>query len=315
MKLNLQQQKSKIPQQSDIVIDSKGIIHISFFWEDLKDLGNSNCSESLKLPSASSTDRVIRPQREMKFPDLDTVREEYRSCRLCPKACGFNRINQIHPRCGDWQIRVSNAGLSLGDEAMIAGSRGSGVVMLSGCPLSCYSCHNPEMVADGIPLTQNELFDLAWDLAERGAQNLQLLSPTVHTPLLLPVLKALKESQYPIPIIFKSSGYESVKQIRRFSGLIDIYLPDFKFGGCSALGSQAGARNYYEIASAVVDEMLVQTGSARFSAEGGLQSGVLVRHVKAPMPAVESAIIQDTLLDFEKRGAKISILDNFVPFD
>lgn len=171
------------------------------------------------------------------------------------------------------------------------------------------------MVAGGTPFSQQELFTLAWDLAKRGAHNLQLLSPTVHIPILLSVLHALKETNYPIPIIFKSSGYETVEQLQRFSELIDVYLPDFKFGPCSEWGIKASARNYFEIATEAIHEMLRQTGRFSVGVDGTVSHGVLVRHVRIPLPIQESAQIETTLFGFAEKGAHISILNNFVPHD
>jgi len=306
------QETPKIPQQSDIVIDSDGRVHVSFFWDDLKTLHGLLPLESTPSRIANS---IVRPTYLPLFTDAPDIQGEYKTCRLCPKKCGFDRLSQKHPKCGDWQLRVSTAGLSTGDEPVVSGHRGSGVVMLGGCPLKCPSCHNPEMVSGGKPISQLDLFRLAWDLAEQGAHNLQLLSPTVHIPALISVLNELKKAGYPLPIIFKSSGYEAVDQLTRFSGLIDVYLPDFKFGPHSSWGNRAGVRDYFQVVTETIKEMLRQVGMLEIGPEGTVQRGVIVRHVRAPLPAEETAKIEFILAGFSKLGAQISLLDNFVSLE
>lgn len=293
-----------IREQSDIVITADGRVFVSFLWEDLGALTGTTRSA---VPAVD-----VRPpsrRRNLAFPEF-----EYRQCKLCPKECGFDRTAARHRTCGDHHLRVASAGLSLGDEPEIRGERGSGAIMLSGCPLKCPSCHNPEMVADGTAVTIEGFITIAEQLHARGAHNIQILSPTVHLRALHVALKELKDSGFPLPIVLKSSGYESVAQLQKLDGLVDVYLPDFKFGRCSQWSRRAGARNYFEITARAIEEMFRQVGAARSNTDGTLERGVLVRHVRAPLPPEESREIEVFLARLPD-GIRVAYSDHFVSFE
>ncbi|MCM2322792.1 MAG: hypothetical protein NDJ90_05985 [Oligoflexia bacterium] len=298
-----------VRRQSDIVIRPDGTVSISFLWSDLADgLGVSAPAQVGGCGFGEA------PPAPVEFP-----MEEYRVCRLCPKGCGFDRVSQAQPRCGDYQLRVATAGLTLGDEPEIRGTRGSGAIMLSGCPLRCPSCHNPEMVAEGVPYSLEAFVELAEGLAAEGAHNLQLLSPTVHLPALRVALALLRARGFPIPIALKSSGYESVSELRALEGLVDLYIPDLKFGPESDRAARAGMpllgdRSYFETARAAIAEMIHQVGPLVLDPAGLAVRGVLVRHVRAPLPATEREAIL-AYLDSLPAGVGRSILDNFVEFE
>lgn len=289
-------------QQSDITIGPDGSVHISFLWDDLRDLAG------LDPRPAPLQDG---PSWRAPYGALAMESAEYAECRLCPKACGFDRNAKAHPRCGDSLLRVSNSGLTLGDEPAIRGTRGSGAIMLAGCPLKCPSCHNPEMVATGTPTTGEAFLRICEDLLAQGAHNVQILSPTVHLPALRVALAALKLHGFPLPIVLKSSGFESVAELRKLEGLVDIYLPDLKFGSCSAWAVRAGVRSYFAVAKEAIDEMIRQVGPLQMDAAGLATSGVLVRHVEAPLPAGEKAELRAYLAGLSGR-ASVSFLDTFV---
>jgi putative pyruvate formate lyase activating enzyme len=290
-------------QQSDITIGPNGSIHISFLWNDLCDLAGMSSAECF------SSRTWIAPSSELTLES-----GEYSSCNLCPKQCGFDRNAAAHPRCGDSLLRISNAGLTMGDEPSIRGTRGSGAIMLAGCPLKCPSCHNPEKVAQGEPSSAVDFFRICESLNKEGAHNIQILSPTGHFPALRTLLRALKEESFPLPIVLKSSGYESVDELRKLEGLVDIYLPDLKFGTCSTWAVRAGARSYFTIAQEAIEEMIRQVGNLSLEADGTARKGVLVRHVAAPLPTTEQAELKSYLMSLSGR-AGVSILDTFVDLE
>lgn len=293
-------------QQSDITISPDGTVHISFLWDDLRDLAG--------LPPLEQDGSIEALSWTAPKAELSLASPEYASCNLCPKGCGFNREAKPHPRCGDSLLRVSNVGLTMGDEPAIRGTRGSGAIMLAGCPLKCPSCHNPEKVAHGDAVTAPEFLKICEDLLHQGAHNIQILSPTVHLPALRVALRALRESGFPLPIVLKSSGFERVEEIEKLAGLVDIYLPDLKFGSCSAWAVRAGVRNYFAVAKEAIEAMIVQAGPFRAGPEGLALSGVLVRHVSAPLPDAEKAELRGFLAGLEGR-AEVSVLDTFVSLE
>ena len=294
-----QNKKTKsLVQQSDILIRPDGEVVVSFLFEDLGLVARENSRDFVTAPGI--------PQ----FSIFADVSQEYESCRLCPKKCGFNRKIHAHPRCGTHQLRLASSGISLGDESIIRGSRGSGTMMLSGCPLQCPHCHNPEMVASGEEISIEDFVETMFSLAEQGAHNVQILSPTVHFPKLRLALQMAKAAGFPVPVLFKSSGYELVEELEKFSGLVDIYLPDFKFGSCSAWAVRARAQDYFSVARNAIAEMLRQTGPMKRNTEGVLTSGTFVRHVLAPLPSTERAEIYQYLHSLPG-DVGVSILDNF----
>jgi putative pyruvate formate lyase activating enzyme len=288
------------PQQSDIVITADGRVFVSFLWDDLSPLKNPSATP------VAATEPAPSGRRAMAFPE-----DEYRHCKLCPKQCGFDRTRARHKTCGDFRLRVATVGLSLGDEPEVRGERGSGAIMLSGCPLKCPSCHNPEMVADGSEASIGEFCDMVDNLHARGAHNIQILSPTVHFPALRVALTELKATGFPLPIILKSSGYESIGELRKLDGLVDVYLPDFKFGSCSSWGARAGVRDYFDVSRRAIEEMFRQVGALQRNGDGTVYRGVLVRHVRAPLPPHERHEIESFLASLPN-GIGVSYSDNFV---
>ena len=282
---------SKIPQQSDIIIHPDGSVSLSFLWKEDLHLQQTRTASDIPL-----------------FFEGGSF--GYDECEMCPKQCGFNRVEGVHPRCGDEFLRVSTWGVSMGDEASIRGSHGSGAIMLAGCPLSCPSCHNPEMVQTGFVVNDREFVEICYELEAKSVHNIQILSPTVHMGRLLPILKFLKKKKFKTPILFKSSGIESMEYLKKLRGLVDIYLPDFKYGPSSSFAKRAGFNDYFELAQGNVLEMLDQVGPAKYE-NGALLSGVLIRHVMAPIDNIERRAIYQ-FLDFLKDRCEISKMDNFV---
>jgi putative pyruvate formate lyase activating enzyme len=290
-----------VPKQSDIIIKPDGTIHFSFLWDDFTDFTKLD----IKKINAKN---VLR-----KVPNLIHPKEEYQDCRMCPKNCGVNRAKVSHPLCGDHELRISTYGCSFGDEDCIVGLGGSGAIMLGGCPLTCYSCHNPEMVRESKASDINDFVSICYELLDEGAENIQILSPTVHLPALKVVLSFLKNECFPLPIIFKSSGYESVEELKKLNGLIDIYLPDIKFGSHSSLAKSARANDYFEVFRNSLNEMISQVGKYELNRKNVLQKGVLVRHVNAPISSQEKLEI-NALLGSYREKILISYNNNFVDF-
>lgn len=286
-----------VPKQSDIVIDPEGKVAVSFLWDDYQDHLPHTSVTTLQRPF------ILEKEEEFSF--------DYSQCEMCPKKCGFNRVKAMHPRCGGAALQIGTWGRTYGDEKEIVGSGGSGAILFSHCPLTCPSCHNPEMVRGGHKVSLNELIDICYTLYEEGAENIQFLSPTVHMAKLETVLQILKKHAFPLPIVFKSSGVENIDYLRRFVGLIDIYLPDFKYGPDSLFAHRAGVPHYFLQAQETILEMIRQVGPPKRNQHKLLTRGVLIRHVKAPIPEAERQAIL-TFLHSLNGQCVISITDNFV---
>jgi putative pyruvate formate lyase activating enzyme len=251
------QKPNKVLFQSDIVINDEGEILISFFGPELLHLVN----RSIDFGSDRTWCLPADYEKLDHSLELQKIKNEYRECKICPKECSFDRVQSAHPNCGDWNLKVSNFGISFGDEPEISNGGGSGLLFLSGCPLTCPSCINEEKVrSDDQIVSLNDFLKMCEKLYQNGANNLQILSPTVYLPHLRFFLKILKDFSFPLPIILKSSGYELVEYLAKFEGLVDIYLPDYKFSSSNFWKKESGASDYHEVFIESLNEMYRQVG-------------------------------------------------------
>lgn len=205
-------------------------------------------------------------------------------CRLCPRRCGAQRT--AHSGEGVCHMGtvplVARAAPHHGEEPCLSGERGSGTVFFCGCPLGCVFCQNAQISRDGaggVPMTPEALGGLFAELRRRGAHNINLVTASHFVPA---VAQALREWPPGIPVVYNSGGYETVRALRMLQGLVDVYLPDFKYADADTARICADAPDYPETALAAIIEMRRQTGAARYDAQGMLLRGTMVRHLVLP---------------------------------
>lgn len=204
-------------------------------------------------------------------------------CNVCPRECGVDRRKQIgFCQCGD-QMKVARAALHFWEEPCISGSRGSGTVFFSGCTLRCCFCQNYKISNEGFgkEVTYERLAEIFLELQEKGAHNINLVSATHHLTGLLKALDLVK-LKLQIPVVYNCGGYEKVETIKALKGYVDVYLPDFKYYSNELALKYSKAKDYFEVASAAIKEMIAQTDGLVFDDEGILQKGVIVRHLVLP---------------------------------
>lgn len=311
-KKQLKNKKNSSPSfQSDIVINEDGEIFISFFGPELLHLLDRtiefDCNRNWSLPEFAPGyfDKTIK-----------LIKNEYQNCLLCPKECGYDRVKNAHPNCGDWELKISNFGISFGDEKEISNGGGSGVLFLNGCPLTCPSCINEEKVRDNTSMTSIEAcLKMCESLYQKGANNIQILSPSVSLPHLRTILQLLKNLSFPLPIILKSSGHESLKELKKLEGLVDIYIPDYKFSTSRFWEKESGANRYHETFIECLEEMYRQVGSTQKNEKDIITKGVMIRHVLNPFLKADEKKIISEFLSAQKKDIHVSILDNFVILD
>ena len=237
-------------------------------------------------------------------------------CMQCPRMCGTERSSQCG-FCGETdQIRIARAAPHIWEEPPISGENGSGTVFFAGCNLRCIYCQNHEIALShtGYSVTEGELLRIIWKLAEQGVHNINLVSPSHYTMQLIPVLQKLRVQGMNLPVIWNSSGYESADTLRYLEGLIDIYLPDFKYWNPQTAKEYSNAPDYPEIAKAALAEMVRQCGSPENAPGTALmRSGVQVRHLVLPGHAHEARQILWYL--HRTYGNKIgySIMNQYTP--
>ena len=205
------------------------------------------------------------------------------ACKLCPRRCGVPRGDTGAGACKSGETaRVARAALHFWEEPPISGSRGSGAVFFTGCPLGCVFCQNYEISAgenQGRAFSPQALSGLFFSLVEQGAHNINLVTPTHFLPQ---VRQALLVKKLPVPVVYNTSGYERPESLKTLEGLVDIYLPDYKYAQPDLAEALSRAPDYPETALAAIAEMVRQTGAPQYDGEGMMTRGVLIRHLILP---------------------------------
>ena len=237
-------------------------------------------------------------------------------CNLCPRCCFVNRNNGELGFCNSGnKIKIAKAYLHMWEEPPITGKKGSGTIFFSGCNLRCIFCQNYYIsdMNNGVEITVDRFSQVCLDLQSRGATNINLVTPTHYAPLLIDGIKLAKQNGLCIPIVYNSSGYENIDTIKMFDGLVDVYLPDFKYYSDELAIKYSGCKNYFKYACLAIDEMIRQKGECIFDKEGNIISGVIIRHLIIPSRVEDSKKILNYL--YKKYGDKIyfSIMNQYTP--
>lgn len=240
-------------------------------------------------------------------------------CTICPRNCAAERAHGDVGVCGQTEeIRVARAALHYWEEPCISGREGSGAVFFSGCALHCVFCQNRKIAQGnaGRTVSGGRLAEIFLSLQEQGANNINLVTAGHFVPQLIPVLESAKRQGLAIPVVYNSSGYERVETLGRLEGLVDIYLPDFKYMSPQLSARYSHAADYADVAKRAVAEMVRQTGPAVFEGgdEDGLMSrGTIVRHLLLPGCADDAKAVIRYLYETYGDGIYISIMNQFTP--
>lgn len=243
---------------------------------------------------------------------------DYKKCTLCPRRCGVNRESGETGFCGAGKtIKIARAALHYWEEPCLSGKRGSGTVFFSGCTLRCIFCQNHQISTGGAGkfVSEDELCGIFLSLQEQGANNINLVTPTHFLPGIIAALKKAKNKGLTLPIVYNCGGYENAETIARLEGLVDIYLPDFKYYDNKIAEKYSAAKNYREIASAAIAEMVRRQPKAEFFENGIMKSGVIVRHLILPGHIFDSKKIIEYLYNEYKNNIWISIMNQYTPLD
>ena len=223
------------------------------------------------------------------------------------KAIGFCRQSD--------EIKIARADLHMWEEPCISGSQGSGTVFFSGCTLKCIFCQNYEIsqLDKGYAITVNELADIFLQLQEKGAHNINLVSPTPYVPHIIKALDMVK-GKLTIPVVYNCGGYERIETLKMLKGYVQIYLPDLKYFDDTYAKEYSGTSDYFETAMQAIKEMVRQVGKPRFDDNGIMQSGVIVRHLALPTLRHDSAKVIDALgKEFASDEIMLSLMSQYIP--
>jgi len=235
------------------------------------------------------------------------------NCTLCPRACGTDR-SSAHGFCGVGDAAmVCRAAPHYGEEPCISGTRGSGTVFFAGCNLRCVFCQNRAISrgAAGEALTPAQLRDMFLRLRDLGVHNLNLVTPTHFADV---IAEALAGVQLGIPVVWNCGGYESVETLRRLEGLVQVYMPDFKYADAALAARYSAAPDYPQVALAALREMFRQTGEFEMDDDGILQRGLLIRHLILPDAAENTLRVIDAVEDnLPAREILFSLMSQYTP--
>ena len=240
-----------------------------------------------------------------------------RRCTLCPRMCGVNRIAGEKGFCGaaGETVRVARAALHFWEEPCISGERGSGTVFFSYCTLRCAFCQNREIREGeaGADISTERLAAIFLEQQARGAHNINLVTPTHYLPQIAAALMAAKREGLALPVVYNTSGYERPEVLRMLEGLIDVWLPDFKYMSETLARDYSSAPGYRETALAAIEEMVRQAGEPVFDEDGMMVRGVIIRHLALPGQLADSEAAVKEL--FSRFGNRVyySLMNQYTP--
>jgi len=242
---------------------------------------------------------------------------KYEDCLLCPRKCGINRSTGQTGVCGvSSEIKVARAALHYWEEPCISGKKGSGAVFFSGCSLHCVFCQNREISdgKEGKVISKERLSDIFMELAVKGANNINLVTPGQYIPDIVWAVNDAKSRGMKLPIIYNTSGYENVTELRLLEGIVDVYLPDFKYMDSTLSARYSRAKDYPSVAKQALSEMVRQQPDVVIDdATGLIQKGVIVRQLLLPGHVNDAKAVLKYLYDTYHDHVYISMMSQFTP--
>lgn len=242
---------------------------------------------------------------------------KYENCLLCPRKCGINRRTGQTGVCGvSSEIKVARAALHYWEEPCISGKKGSGAVFFSGCSLHCVFCQNREISdgKEGKVISKERLSDIFIELVDKGANNINLVTPGQYIPDIVWAVNDAKSRGMKLPIIYNTSGYENVTELKLLEGIVDVYLPDFKYMDSTLSAMYSRAKDYPSVAKQALSEMVRQQPDVVIDdATGLIQKGVIVRQLLLPGHVNDAKAVLKYLYDTYHDHVYISMMSQFTP--
>lgn len=238
------------------------------------------------------------------------------SCRLCPRACGADRLAGETGFCrAGLAARVAAASIHRGEEPPISGSRGSGTVFFSHCNMTCLFCQNYPIsqLGHGRDMDTEALAGEILKLQGKGAHNVNFVTPTSHVPQLVDAVRAARAGGFVLPVVYNTNGYDAIEALSLLDGVIDVYLPDAKYRSRELAETVSGAPGYPECNDAALAEMVRQVGFLRADADGIAARGVLVRHLVLPGRIEETVRVLEHLGNVFGPDLPLSLMGQYFP--
>jgi len=238
------------------------------------------------------------------------------SCRLCPRECGANRHGQEGFCAATSQLEVSSHHPHLGEESHLVGRGGSGTIFFTNCSLRCVFCINWEISQGGKGQARSieDLAEMMLDLQRRGCHNINVVTPTHYSPHILLAVDIAAGQGLRLPVVYNTCGWERPEILRLLDGVVDIYLPDFKYAdGAMAAKYSSGAEDYPEVAKVALLEMHRQVGVARPAADGLMYRGLMIRHLVMPNGVGGTQRVIEWIGEHLPKDTYVNIMSQYTP--
>lgn len=246
----------------------------------------------------------------------DEARRRLAACRICPRACGVNRLAGERGQCRTAELAVvCSFHAHHGEEAPLSGEHGSGTIFFTWCSLRCVFCQNAEISqqGEGSEVKAAELAAMMLSLQRAGCHNINFVTPTHLTPQILEALQIAASHGLRLPLVYNSSGYDSVETLRLLDGVIDIYMPDMKYADAAVGQRLSGIAGYPAVNQAAVREMHRQVGDLTLDRQGIAVRGLLVRHLVLPNGLAGSREVMRFLGEEISRDTYVNIMNQYRP--
>lgn len=242
--------------------------------------------------------------------------ELLQKCEICPHKCKIDRTKNQVGRCKSKDtVKVALASIHNFEEPCISGRNGSGTVFFSNCNLSCEFCQNYEISQQGLgkEISIERLAEIFIEQQLRGADNINLVSPTSYAVQIIEAIKIAKNNGLKIPIIYNTNGYENIETLKLLEGYIDIYLPDLKYAENDLAKKYSKIENYFEIATSAIKEMYRQVGKNEYDENGIIKAGIIIRHLILPNHTENSKKVLKWIAENMPKNITVSVMAQYFP--
>ncbi|MFA5498615.1 MAG: radical SAM protein [Candidatus Cloacimonadia bacterium] len=236
------------------------------------------------------------------------------NCRVCPQNCGVNRYVELGYCRAGAKVKINSHQLHYGEEPNLSGLKGSGTIFFSHCNMRCVYCQNFTIshFAWGREVENEELAEMMLDLERKGAHNINLVSPTHYTPQIIEAIRVAKDRGLSVPIVWNSNAYEKVETLRLLEGLVDIYLPDFRYFSDQAAAKYSEVDDYSQVATEAIKEMYRQVGHIQ-EVDGVAVSGLMIRILVLPEDVGESKKTLEWIFNNLGNETYLSVMAQYYP--